>query len=395
MDPSIRAARVILFGPDGAQKRPAHEQGFTFRTILPCWGFKGAGFAQLETSQWGYRIMSLVGLNRTALPGLGFVALLSAIAFWFASLPAVNALSLSPLIFGILIGGLMRNVLGSLIRPSFQPGIIVSAKLVLRLAIILYGFRLTFGQIADVGVPGLFLDLIVVSFTLIIGTLIGVHLLGMDKDLAVLTSVGAAVCGAAAVVATEPVVRSQPHKTSVAVGTVVLFGTLSMFLYPIFYSFDFMAMPEEKFGVYIGATVHEVAHVVGAGGAIGPQASDTAVIVKMTRVILLVPTLVVLGWFFSPKKNDGQSSAGQIVIPWFAVGFLAVIGFNSLGYLDATQVDLINRIDHFLLTMAMTALGLETRFESIRSVGSTPVLLAFILFVWLVIGGYGLTHLLL
>jgi uncharacterized integral membrane protein (TIGR00698 family) len=328
-------------------------------------------------------------------PGLLLVGTLSSLATWVAGLPAMQALSISPLIIGILLGAILGNSVRGMIPDSCGSGVVFSAKMILRLAIILYGFRITFGQIVDVGIAGFVLDVLMVTSTLCIGTVVGTRIFGMDKDMAIMTSAGAAICGAAAVVATEPVVKAEAHKTAIAIATVVLFGTVSMFLYPIVYRAGLVSMSEQLFGVYIGASVHEVAHVVGAGGAISDLAMNTAVIVKMTRVMLLAPALLFIGWFLSRAQSESQTEITKLVIPWFAVGFIAVAGFNSFGLLPETLLVAINTFDTFLLTMAMTALGLETNVSKFRGVGLTPIFLAFVLFAWLVFGGYIFTLLLL
>ena len=326
--------------------------------------------------------------------GLALVAVISAVAMWAAGTPSMMTLRLSPLIMGILIGAVMGNTVRDKIPENWTTGILYSAKIILRLAIILYGFRITFAQIAAVGLNGLLVDLIMLSSTLAIGCFVGIRVLGIDRETAIMTSAGAAICGAAAVVATEPVVEAEAHKTAVAVGTVVLFGTLAMFLYPMVYRTGIIPMDENTFGIYIGATVHEVAHVVGAGEAVGPIAAQTSVIVKMTRVMLLAPTLIVIGYLLNRSKKSADGKAIPVAIPWFAVGFVAVAAFNSFGLLSKSLVDSINVVDTFLLTMAMTALGLETNVSKFKGVGPGPIYLALGLFVWLVGGGYFFTQLL-
>ena len=177
----------------------------------------------------------------------------------------------------------------------------------------------------------------------------------MDKDLSLLTATGSAICGAAAVLGAESVIKPQPYKTAVAVSTVVIFGTIAMFIYPMLYRSGVTGLDETGMGVYTGSTLHEVAHVVGAGNAMGENISDTAIIVKMIRVILLAPVLLAMSFF--TRSATGTGGKKQITIPWFAFGFIAVIGFNSLNLLPASVVGFINNFDTFLLTMAMTALG--------------------------------------
>ena len=142
-------------------------------------------------------------------------------------------------------------------------------------------------------------------------------------------------------------------------------------------------------GVYIGGTLHEVAHVVAAGNALGEEASQTAVIVKMIRVMTLAPFLVFLGiWLLQSSQGIANKQKNKIMIPWFAVWFIVVAGFNSLDLLPQTVVCNINAIDTFLLTMAMSALGMETSIEKFKNVGMKPIYLASILFVWLMFGGF-------
>ncbi|MGB0645847.1 MAG: YeiH family protein [Bradymonadia bacterium] len=328
-----------------------------------------------------------------SLPGLGLVGAIALGSTFLAHQPWLKELRISPLIVGILFGVLIGNTIKLHLPASIEPGIKLSASKILRLAIILYGFRITFDQIANIGVAGVALDIVMVSSTLVIGAFVGIRLLKMDRETALMTSAGAAICGAAAVIATEPVVKAEPHKTAVAVATVVCFGTLSMFLYPLVYRLGLVPMNAEVFGIYIGASVHEVAHVVGAGDAVGPSTSDIAVIVKMTRVMLLAPALIVMGWLLSRRVNRTSTTKTPVAIPWFAIGFILVAGFNSFSILSPSTVDAINVFDTFLLTMAMTALGLNTVVERFKGIGLTPLYLAFTLFLWLVVGGYALTQL--
>uniref|UniRef100_UPI0025B65D4B YeiH family protein n=1 Tax=uncultured Duncaniella sp. TaxID=2768039 RepID=UPI0025B65D4B len=177
---------------------------------------------------------------------------------------------------------------------------------------------------------------------------------------------------------------------AVAVSTVVIFGTVSMFLYPALWRSGLLALTPEQMAVYTGSTLHEVAHVVGAGNAMGDAGAAPAIIVKMIRVMLLVPVLLVLGvWVSRRGKSTGEAGEkGKVNIPWFAVGFLVVIGFNSFNLLPTVLVDAINYFDTFLLTMAMAALGAETSIDKFKKAGAKPFVLAFILDLWLIGGGY-------
>ncbi|MDE5941359.1 MAG: YeiH family protein [Muribaculaceae bacterium] len=323
------------------------------------------------------------------LHGILLIALFACAAFYIAEAQFFKEISFSPMIIGIILGMLYANSLRNNLPETWVPGIQFCSKKILRLGIILYGFRLTFQDIVNVGVAGIVIDAIVVAVTIIGGVFIG-RLLKMDRDTALLTSVGSGICGAAAVLGAESTIRTQPYKTAVAVATVVIFGTISMFFYPVAYRSGWLDLSPQEMGIYCGSTLHEVAHAVGAGNAMGTEISNVSIIVKMIRVMLLVPVLLILGfWVARRNAREGASAEkGKVSIPWFALGFLAVIGFNSLNLLPPVFVDAINYIDTFLLTMAMAALGAETSIDKFKKAGAKPFVLAFTLDVWLILGGY-------
>ena len=323
------------------------------------------------------------------LHGVLLITLFSCAAFYIGDMDFVKSLSLSPMIVGIVLGMLYANSLRNNLPDTWVPGIQFCSKRVLRFGIILYGFRLTFQNVLDVGLPAILIDAIVVTLTICGGVLVG-KLLKMDKDIALLASVGSGICGAAAVLGAESAIKAKPYKTAVAVSTVVIFGTLAMFVYPVLYRNGVFDLNPRQMGIYTGSTVHEVAHVVGAGNAMGPEVSNSAIIVKMIRVMMLVPVLLVISFFMmrAAMKSGEGSSRGKINMPWFAILFLVVIAFNSFDLLPAGLVDFINTFDTFLLTMAMTALGAETSIDKFRKAGFKPFVLAFILFIWLMGGGY-------
>lgn len=387
--------------------------------------------------------------------GVFLIVLFACTATYIADFAWVKQLRFSPLIVGIVLGMIYANTLRRHVPAEWSPGIVFCSKQVLRFGIVLYGFQVTLGDVLAVGTPALVVDVVVVVCTIVLGVVLG-KLLKMDAQTAMLTSVGSSICGAAAVLAAEPVVKGEPYKAAVAVSTVVIFGTISMFLYPACYRAGLYDMDARQVGIYTGATLHEVAHVYGAGEAMNgnddsvksacmqmtaaraelnsaveihkqqnPESSESldrfhaemntacdnlrgvlcelpdfaaqqhpdikqpAVIVKMLRVILLAPVLIVLGFFLS-RRETASGGRAKVQVPLFAVLFLVVIGFNSLDLLPSVCVEGIRKADTFLLTMAMTALGVETGFDKFRKAGPKPFLLALLLFTWLVFGGYWL-----
>ncbi|MDD2949410.1 MAG: YeiH family protein [Sulfuricurvum sp.] len=354
--------------------------------------------------------------RKGTLSGILFVAIFAAAATMIADIGIIKNLGISPLVVGIVLGIFFANTLHNRIPSVWEGGITFSGKKILRFAIVFYGFRITFQQIEQVGIEGFMVSLIMLSTTFILGTFLSQKFFKLDRDTSMLTAAGASVCGAAAVLATEPVLKSEEHKAAIAVSMVVLFGTISMFLYPVLYAAiiapatGFLHMDPSTFGMYVGGTIHEVAQVVAVPASIpgaDQSMANTAVIVKMTRVILIAPMLIVLGIYLSyAAKKSGTTGGGvKLVIPWFAVYFIGMAGVNSLilNFTDAhageaiattisSAIANINMVDTFLLTMAMTALGMGTRFSKFKGLGLAPIYAAGSMFIWLVVGGFVITQ---
>ena len=337
------------------------------------------------------------------LHGILLIMLFALSAFFVADFQWVKALSLSPLIVGIILGMIYANTLRRFMPQQWAAGIKICTKHVLRTGIVLYGFRLTIQDVTNIGLSALWVDCLVIIGTLALGMLFG-RLLKMDRDTALLTSTGSAICGAAAVLGAEPVVRCEAHKTAVAVSTVVIFGTLSMFLYPIIYRTGLLDLTTQQWAIYTGGTLHEVAHVVGAGNAMDPDGmlhiADQATITKMIRVMLLAPVLLVMAFVLARGANS-EGGKRKIAVPWFAFGFIGIICLNSLiqsfSFIPAetlsSALGYINSFDTFLLTMAMTALGTDTGIEKFKAAGAKPFVLALMIYGWLIAGGYVLVKL--
>lgn len=326
-------------------------------------------------------------IHPALVPGVLVALALALAAIGLAHLPLLARWQLSALTGAIVLGMGIGNLGGDRLSPRLAPGLHFAQRHLLRAGVVLYGLRLSFQDVIAVGLPGLAFDLIVVVSTLLLGTWAGRRWFGLDRDTALLVASGSAICGAAAVLAVERVIRPDASKVAIAVASVVLFGTLNIFLYPQMY--PYLGLDQAAFGLYTGATVHEVAQVVAIGSAISPETADAAVIVKLTRVLMLVPVLLVLGW--REAKVGGERA---MVIPWFAFGFLAVVALNSLVTIPVAWKDALLALDILLLSMAMAALGMDTRIDRLRALGVRPLLLAGTLFFWLTAGGYLLVRML-
>jgi uncharacterized integral membrane protein (TIGR00698 family) len=328
--------------------------------------------------------------------GIGFVAIFAFAAVAIGDLAIFKKLQISPLIIGIVLGIIYANTLRHHIPSEWGSGITFSGKTLLRVAIVFYGFRITLTQLMDVGMEGLIVSILMVTTTFLLGSYIGIKFFKMDKDLAFLTAAGSSVCGAAAVLATEPVVKGEDYKSAIAVSTVVLYGTIAMFLYPFLYKAGIFDLTGKEMGIYIGGTIHEVAQVVATGvGIDGPGSimANSAVLVKMTRVVLIAPLLLALGFYLAKtvKKSENDGEKAKVGVPLFVLGFLAMILVNSFIPFPKDVLHTINTVDTFLLTMAMTALGMGTYIEKFKTSGAAPIYVAGIMFLWLLVGGYFIT----
>lgn len=247
-------------------------------------------------------------------PGLALTAALTGAALWAGSFPAIAGAGFSALTLAILFGMVVGNTVYPKIWQPCDGGVIFAKQHLLRLGIILYGFRLTFAQIADVGVSGILIDVLTLSSTFFIACFLGQKVFGLDKHTSWLIGAGSSICGAAAVLATEPVVKAEASKVTVAVATVVIFGTIAIFLYPAMYPLLAHWFTPETYGIYMGSTMHEVAQVVAAGHAVSPDAENAAVIAKMLRVMMLAPFLLFLA--ARVKQLTRQATARKAKSPF-------------------------------------------------------------------------------
>ena len=334
------------------------------------------------------------------LPGLVLGGCVAGVSIALGTIPWLASHGMGALTIAIVLGILLGNTVYPRIALHCDAGVLFSKQTLLRLGIILYGLRLTFQDIGQVGVAGVAIDAMVLSSTFGIALLLGTKVFKLDRHTSILIGAGSSICGAAAVMATEPVVRARAEQVTVAVSTVVVFGTLAIFLYPLLYRLNLqwhlLDTSPSAFGIYAGSTIHEVAQVVAAARSINQEATNTAVIAKMVRVMMLAPFLIILSTYLArerkvctsaDRQQGNREPATPLAIPWFAFVFIAMVGLNSAALLPQGLVAQGIEIDTWMLAMAMAALGLTTHISAIRRAGIKPLLLALMLFAWLMIGG--------
>jgi len=323
--------------------------------------------------------------------GIGVIAIIITLAGWLARMLSLDDYGIGPLSLALFIGILLGNCYR--LPDTLQPAIHFAQQKLLRAGVMLFGLHVSIGQLLHVGVQAFAIDLIVIATILIGGIWLGIRVFRLEPDLAAMIAAGSAICGAAAVLATEPVVRGSSAHTSMAVATVVIFGSLAIVIYPLIYHIT--GASPESFGIYTGSTVHEVAQVVAIGHGIGENAAQTAVIVKLIRVILLAPVLMLLTLWWRRKESNTGHSRSRLTIPWFAFGFIVVVIINSSWNMPLRLHQNLEVLDTLMLSAAMAALGLETRLDRMRQLGLKPLLFAGVLFLLLMTGGGILTTCLL
>ncbi len=296
--------------------------------------------------------------------GCSLTLLIAILANYLGQLPFFKIMG--PLVIAILLGMGGRAIVG--VPANWHAGTNFSSKKLLRLGIILLGMRLNLVDIVHAGPKVFTMALINIVFTIFI--VYGVsRWFKVEKRLGMLTACGTAICGAAAVVAIAPQVKAKDDETAIAAATVAILGTIftlvDTMLYPI------LGFTAHGYGIFVGATLHEIAHVIAAAAPGGKAAVDIAVIVKLTRVALLVPVAIFIGIWTNRSQNGGKEAFSwrAIPIPWFIFGFLAVSAVNSIGIVSVTVANQVVEIAYMLLAMAMAGLGLNVDILTFKRLG--------------------------
>jgi len=317
------------------------------------------------------------------MPGLAFSSALAVVAIILAKI--VNKyVAISPLILAIVVGMIFRNTAG--LPEIFSQGMQFSLKRVLRIAIILLGLKLSIAEILHVGSKGLVVVVASVALTLAFSIWIGKRF-GISEELATLIGTGVSICGASAAIAVAGVINARDRNVAFAIATVTVFGTAAMFIYPVLASV--MGLSSTVYGVWAGASIHEVAQVVAAGYAVSDESGNIATIVKLSRVVLLAPVAVILGILFA-RKSAGGFSLRSVPVPYFIFGFIAMIFINSMAIIPDQITRILIQVDNFMLAVAMAAMGLNTSFRDMREIGITPFYVGFIAWMFIAVISYAL-----
>jgi uncharacterized integral membrane protein (TIGR00698 family) len=312
------------------------------------------------------------------LPGLLLSTAIAGAGFSLRQLPGLTLFS--PMILAIVSGMVFHNVIGTPRRA--RTGVTFSMRRVLRLAIILLGLQLTAAQVVEVGARGLAVIALTLLSTFLVTTWIG-RLLGVDRKLTELIAAGTSICGASAVIATNTVTRARDEDVAYAVACVTVFGSIAMLSYP--WLAGALALDAHAYGLWSGTSIHEIAQVIAAAFQGGKEAGDFGTIAKLARVTLLAPVVITLGLLAARRaRRDGHGHANaQAPVPWFILGFIALVGVNSVITIPAgIRADIVT-VTTFLLSMALAAMGLETDLAKLKAKGLRPLLLGMLSFLFI------------
>jgi len=311
------------------------------------------------------------------LPGILLSAGLAGGAMAIRKIPGLN--NLSPAIIAILLGVILRQIIG--MPVILRAGLGFSMRTLLRLAVVLLGLQVTIGQIIGLGLPAL----LAVAAGLLVcfsGTVWLGARLGVEPKLARLIATGTAVCGASAVVAANSVTKGKDEDVAYALAAVTLLGTLAMIVQPAI-SLG-LGLDAVHGGIWLGASLHEVAQVVGAATQLGDEATRSATIAKMARILLLAPLVLAMAAHEHRKHRDSEEPHAKIPVPWFVFGFLALAGLASSGTVPADLIKTTGLTAGIMLAAALGAMGFGMDLRALQRKGLRPLILA--VSSWLMIG---------
>jgi uncharacterized integral membrane protein (TIGR00698 family) len=321
------------------------------------------------------------------LPGLLLSALLAALAVWLADVPWIRSHThVSALLLVILLGMAWKSL--APVPEAALAGIRFAQRPVLRWAVAGLGFRLSLSELWKIGAPALVVVIVSTLSALVFGWWIA-RRLGISEKLGLLLGVGGAICGASAVVAADSVVQAEKRDAALALGLITLLGTIGIVIYPLLHRP--LGLSDFAYGVWDGASLHEMAQVVAAGFAVSDEAARVATVVKLARICLLAPVVLYLGW--SLRHQHREAGVAKVSpVPWFLVLFVAFAVVNSLGVLPKPWIEALKTADLWLLCVGMAGVGLQTGFHDLRSAGMKPILASTAQWVFLAGVSYGLTR---
>lgn len=321
------------------------------------------------------------------LPGIALSAII-AVPAWLIG-------KMIPVVGSPVIGILFGMILAFWKRPQlFNDGVSYTSKKLLQYSIILLGFDMNLYNVFRVGKQ----TLILMAFTLTAAFLTAYFagkILKLDGNISTLIGVGSAICGGSAIAATAPVIHASDEEVAHSISTIFLFNVIAAFLFP--FLGHVFGMSDQSFGLWAGTAVNDTSSVVAAGYTFSNAAGNLAVIVKLTRTLMIVPVTLVLAIYTSKKEASSKKGSYNIVkiFPWFVLGFVVASVINTFVVLPSGMGSFLSQAGKFVIVMAMAAIGLNTNLVKLVKSGSKPILLGFLCWVVLAVTSLGVQHLIL
>lgn len=305
------------------------------------------------------------------LPGLALSLAVAEVSILLRNATGIAALN--PVVVALVAGIALRAAMG--LPDMLRPGTAFAVRPLLRAAIVLLGLQVTIGQLLSVGAGALALAFAAVALTVPFTIWLGARL-GVSPALAQLIGTGTGICGASAIVAANQVARGSQEDVAYALAVITLFGTAALILFPAIG--HVLALSPRAYGLWSGASIHEVVQAVGAAAAGGPAATEVGTITKLARVVMLAPAVLALGaWVRRSAAGQGGAEHVKAPMPWFAFGFLAMVVAASTPFMPHLAVDWSRTLVPLMLAASVAALGLNTNLAALRARGIRPMLLGF------------------
>lgn len=301
---------------------------------------------------------------------------------------ALSAILLNSILPGNIIGATVVALLvGMALNPvlnkygNLNAGIDFTAKMVLRLGIILMGVNLNFAEVLSVGSYAVFVMMFTMATAFGAGNIIG-KLLGIDWKLTNLLAISTAICGGSAVATVGPVIKADDEDMAYAISATFIFDIITVVAFPLIGIA--LGMSDSGFGIWVGTSVNDTSSVVAAGYAFSEIAGNTAVIVKLTRTLFIIPFVLIFSLISERIEAKTNGTQGRVpinfrkIFPYFIIFFLIMVGLRSIGVIPPAIVPVLSNTSRFCMIMALGAIGLKTSFKDIKDIGPKPMLMGFL-----------------
>lgn len=313
----------------------------------------------------------------SVLPGLGVATALAVFGTFVAWVEPVLAAPICAVVVGVAIG----QFLSPAGRARLAPGLDFASHRILQISIVVLGTQLSVHEVATIGAS---------SIPVMLATLVAcgvmaffvARALRIDEELGTLIGVGTAICGASAIAAVSSIIRPKSSNVSYAVSTIFFFNILAVLVFPPLG--HLLHLTQQEFGLFAGTAVNDTSSVVAAANSYGAVASNHAIVVKLTRTLMIIPVCLVLALIMARRGNPLEQKPGLVarttrMVPWFLIGFLICAAATSIGLVPASSKGALAQVATFAIAIALGAIGCSTDLRALAKTGLRPMLLGLIL----------------